>query len=669
MVLTLKDVVTMMRWRKTTICIFVMLFLCISFQGVDPFVLEYSDSNVKITRPLNKKEMMAYLISRNKRRIIANLIINVAVLSAIILSFYYFYQSFSMDVLEERIIMSQDPLLTGSLSLLINSIQVNDQRIGYYEVDGQAHFTFKKDTTLVLDQEHDDNRKLMAVLLHKMRVPPIKRQRTKLSNQLIGQLTGYTPAWVSQLVERYDKHGLQGLDRLPHGGLLTKKAEKQLAHYLSQDLNLSAKKLEKMLRNDGFEDVTLDAVKNSITNQNLLKLLPAFRAQKKGKMNQGEPRFLIESLVSFIDTLLPMMEDSQYDTVPLEEIIEKCCQYVKKEAETSYRTDVFNERKRKERVQTEKQNRLKDCLEGQKERIRCCICGSLEYQKRGTRTRNHCQNIEGKRVQRASQRYYCKQCTSYFTVSPKENEAYIQSDRELLTYAVDDLFLGKSLRGVESSKINKKATANASSILRWINFVADTMPHWYKVYTPRTSGTIAIDEKWVKIRKKWYYVFLAVETESLDLLHINIYPSRCANSAKAFLGELKAIGFRFDVIITDGCDSYLEPIKKVFPRSEHIHCVLHMGRSKRNALMKVFGSYKHKTYKKLAPYIRRIYKSRNEENFEKYWEEFIKEAIKYPKLDHYVDTMVDQKDYIRQRVIDEGNPRTTNSLYVKKRLA
>ncbi len=639
-----------------------MLFLCVSFQGIDPFVMEYSESNVKIIRPLNKKEMMDYLISRNKRRILANRIITIAVLATIILSFLYFYQSFSMDVLAERIIMSQDPLLTGTLSLLINSIQVNDQRIAYYEVDGQAHFTFKKDTTLVLDQENADDRKLMVVLLHKMRVPPIKRQRTKLPNRLIGQLTGYTPAWVSQLVERYDKYGLQGLDRLPHGGLLTKKAEKQLAHYLSHDLNLTDKKLKKMLINDGFEDVTLDAVKNSIVNQNLLKLLPAFRAQKKGKMNQGEPRFLIESLVSFIDTLLPMIKDSQCDTVPLEDIIEKCSKYLKKEVETSYRSDVFNERIRKERVRTDKQNRLIGCLDGQGEITQCCICGSINFQKRGTRTRNNCQNIEGERVQRTAQRCYCKQCETYFTVSPKENEAYVQSDRELLTYALDDLFLGKSLRGVESSKINRKATANASSILRWINFVADTMPQWYEVYTPRTSGTIAIDEKWVKIRKKWYYVFMAVETESLDLLHINIYPSRCKNSAKAFLGELKAIGFSFDVIITDGCDAYLEPIKKVFPRAEHIHCVLHMGRSKKNALMEVFGSYRHKTYKKLAPYIRRIYKSRNEETFEKHWEEFIKEASKHPKLDHYIATMVDQKDYIRKRVIDEGNPRTTNSV-------
>lgn len=104
---------------------------------------------------------------------------------------------------------------------------------------------------------------------------------------------------------------------------------------------------------------------------------------------------------------------------------------------------------------------------------------------------------------------------------------------------------------------------------------------------------------------------------TLDLIHIDIVPQRDNNSAKAFLKQMKSMGFDFHTIATDCCPIYDQAIADIFPEAKHAHCILHMGRSVRNRLMKVFGSYNNKTFKELAPLLSAIYQAKEEDTFEK----------------------------------------------------
>jgi transposase-like protein len=65
----------------------------------------------------------------------------------------------------------------------------------------------------------------------------------------------------------------------------------------------------------------------------------------------------------------------------------------------------------------------------------------------------------------------------------------------------------------------------------------------------RSSGVVGVDEKWVLVpqndkpagkRKRWMYVYMAVDVHTYDLLHVDIYPYNGKNQAHAFLQALKA---------------------------------------------------------------------------------------------------------------------------------
>ena len=114
----------------------------------------------------------------------------------------------------------------------------------------------------------------------------------------------------------------------------------------------------------------------------------------------------------------------------------------------------------------------------------------------------------------------------------------------------------------------------------------------------RSSGVIGVDEKWVLVpknnkpegkRKRWMYVYLAVDVFTYDLLHIDIYPYNGKNEARAFLQALEAKGYQPRVIVTDMNQDYDEPIRAVFPKAVHHECVFHALQRARRLIQEVYG--------------------------------------------------------------------------------
>lgn len=94
------------------------------------------------------------------------------------------------------------------------------------------------------------------------------------------------------------------------------------------------------------------------------------------------------------------------------------------------------------------------------------------------------------------------------------------------------------------------------------------------------KGTrLYIDEKWLKIRKKWHYLFVSVDQDSgLPLFH-DLLPTRTKWACRLFLLKLKRLGKIPSVIITDGLKGYVSAIAKVFPRAKHLLCLFHQQQS------------------------------------------------------------------------------------------
>jgi bisphosphoglycerate-dependent phosphoglycerate mutase len=133
----------------------------------------------------------------------------------------------------------------------------------------------------------------------------------------------------------------------------------------------------------------------------------------------------------------------------------------------------------------------------------------------------------------------------------------------------------------------------------------------------RSSGVVGIDEKWVLVpkndksqgeRRRWMYVYLAVDVFTYDLLHLDIYPYKGKDEARAFLQALKAKGYQPRVIVTDMNQDYSEPVRAVFPGATHHECVFHALQWAQRLVKEVYGNDYVQTYPEAVALKEQIYK-------------------------------------------------------------
>jgi len=114
----------------------------------------------------------------------------------------------------------------------------------------------------------------------------------------------------------------------------------------------------------------------------------------------------------------------------------------------------------------------------------------------------------------------------------------------------------------------------------------------------RSSGVVGIDEKYILVpkndkpagkRRRWMYVYVAVDLHTLDLLHIQLFPHLGQDSARTFLLELRAYGYHPHVVVTDLCPDYAEPLALVFPQAIHHECVFHALQYWHRCFKEAFG--------------------------------------------------------------------------------
>jgi transposase-like protein len=87
--------------------------------------------------------------------------------------------------------------------------------------------------------------------------------------------------------------------------------------------------------------------------------------------------------------------------------------------------------------------------------------------------------------------------------------------------------------------------------------------------------TVAVDEKWLKIRQQWHYWFVALdEATGLPILG-SLLPTRTTWACCWVLVTLKRGGHVPRAIITDGLAGYVGALHAVFPTTKHLLCVFH----------------------------------------------------------------------------------------------
>jgi len=95
------------------------------------------------------------------------------------------------------------------------------------------------------------------------------------------------------------------------------------------------------------------------------------------------------------------------------------------------------------------------------------------------------------------------------------------------------------------------------------------------VWSHVTGSRQYVDEKWIKIRRRWYYLFVSLDDASgLPMFH-DLLPTRTKWACRLFMLKLKRLGLIPVAIITDGLQGYVSAITAVFPTAKHLLCVFH----------------------------------------------------------------------------------------------
>jgi len=232
--------------------------------------------------------------------------------------------------------------------------------------------------------------------------------------------------------------------------------------------------------------------------------------------------------------------------------------------------------------------------------IRCTYCGSPQVARKSRKPRyKKYYDREGNLREVPVYRYYCKNTAcpyKTFTNLPPGLVPYSRHSLDVHILAVQGYAWGRGTYRL----VGQAMGVSTATAYRWVSMWGEELLPVAALFgVVRSSGVMGVDEKWVKVpkndkpegkHKKWMYVHLAVDVYTYDLLHIAIFPYLGKDSARAFLLELKAKGYKPRVIVTDLNRDYGEPVAQVFPKAAHHECIFHAMKWTQRQIKEVYGA-------------------------------------------------------------------------------
>lgn len=234
------------------------------------------------------------------------------------------------------------------------------------------------------------------------------------------------------------------------------------------------------------------------------------------------------------------------------------------------------------------------------ESVRCLHCGSTQVaQKSKTPRQKQYYDQSNQLRQVAVYRYYCKNPACHhgtFTNLPLNLVPHSPWTVQAHLWVLQSYAWGRSAY----RRVAQAAGLSTATVYRWVSaWGQELLPIAALFGVVRSSGIVGVDEKWVQVpkndkpegkRKKWMYVYMAVDVYTYDLLHIAIYPYLTRASAHSFLLELRTKGYQPTVIITDLRQDYAPLITQIFPQARHHECIFHALKWIQQEIKAVYGA-------------------------------------------------------------------------------
>ena len=232
--------------------------------------------------------------------------------------------------------------------------------------------------------------------------------------------------------------------------------------------------------------------------------------------------------------------------------------------------------------------------------VRCLYCGTSDVSRKSRQPRvKRYVDAQGNACEVEVYRYYCHNPACEYQTFTDLPPHLLPYSRYTLQHHLEALLSYEWAHGVYHCT-SRMLGVSKMTAYRWVSaFGYQLLPVAALFGVVRSSGVIGIDEKYVLVpkndkpdakMKRWMYVYLAVDSYSYDLLHIEIYPYNTKRSAQAFLLALRAKGYRPRVIVTDLRADYRDTIAQVFPQATHHTCIFHALQAVHQHLKDAYGT-------------------------------------------------------------------------------
>jgi transposase-like protein len=131
--------------------------------------------------------------------------------------------------------------------------------------------------------------------------------------------------------------------------------------------------------------------------------------------------------------------------------------------------------------------------------------------------------------------------------------------------------------GVSLSTLGSWLKVHKTTVLRWmIGLSLELFPMVYRwIYNGVKAKVVYIDEKWLKIRGKWHYWFVVLDSDTGLPVLASLLGTKSQWSCRWIGIKLKQMGKIPKVIITDGLKGYPVMVKDVLEKAKHNLCHFH----------------------------------------------------------------------------------------------
>lgn len=493
--------------------------------------------------------------------------------------------------------------------------------------------------------------------------------------QEVGRIIGVSRQMINR---RWQVYKQEGLLALLSGAWQKSKITPQLLDRLAEicvgNPFLFVHEIKEQLKSEGIcGEISNNTVSTALRLMDGRKIIMLMRekARKKASKVFMKAGYMLERLFKIIEELFTKLPEEAKDDTLKQDVLSLKSYFRRATLHRAGPGEKDKYQKRKKLERDKKRNKgflshliTKSC----RTVIECPDCHSTDVKFMFKRERTY-KDKQGKYMHDYSHVYKClnEECrTKYFTQPPHGVELYARVHKDVKKMTLRWVFhLRGSLSRVRDELQENGIKVSLTTVMRWIKKAGEECVDAFRLYAKEDwEQPICIDEKWIKVRHKWCYVYTGVGTKVTDLLAFDLFHHKDRYAMKTFLLEIKSFGFRPKVIITDLLIGYENVVKEVFPECYYHQCVLHAERDAKRIVRVALSDDKSEEWKKiLTRYIRNLFRSKKAKQVKKRYSRIMRLREKAPEAVAGVFDML-QKYYpkLYQSVLRKDIPKTTNAV-------